>query len=89
MKINKNFVLRQVAQNWIVLSLADENVNFTGMMSLNESGVLLWNALENGAEHDDLVKVLTSEYIVSLQQAETDVDEFIQKIMSLGCIDME
>ena len=88
MKINESFVLRQVAQTWIILPLADENVNFNGMMTLNESGVLLWRALEQGAERDDLVNVLTSEYNVSVPQAREDVDAFIQKLRSVGCIDM-
>ena len=47
MKINPNFVLRQLADNWVVLSLADATVNFNGMITLNESGALLWNTLES------------------------------------------
>lgn len=87
MKINRNFVLRQVVDTWVVLPLADKTVNFNGMLTLNESGVLLWNALENGADMAQLVNVLMAEYAVSSAEAETDAESFIGKLRSVGCLD--
>lgn len=87
MKINNNYVLRSVADTWIVLPLAEESVNFAGMMTLNESGVLLWKRLEQGADEDTLVNALLEEYNVSAEQARRDVKEFTDKLLSAGCID--
>lgn len=87
MKINENFVLRQLADTWVVLPLADKTVNFNGMITLNESGVLLWNALEHGADAEQLVKTLMAEYIVPQEQAREDVDAFVRKLRSVGCLD--
>ena len=89
MKINENFVLRQLADTWVVLPLADKTIDFNGMITLNESGVLLWNALETGADTDRLVKILTSEYAVSEAQARADVEEFVQKLRSSGCLELQ
>ena len=89
MKINENFVLRQLADTWVVLPLADKTIDFNGMITLNESGVLLWNALEQGADMDMLVKLLTSEYDVSDAQARTDVVEFVEKLRSSGCLEQQ
>lgn len=86
MKIKETFVLRQLADTWVVLPLADKTLNFNGMITLNESGVLLWNALEKGADTAALVQLLTSEYDVSAEQARSDVDEFIQKLQEAGCL---
>ena len=86
MRINENFVLRQLADTWVVLPLADKTIDFNGMITLNESGVLLWNALEKGADTDALVKVLRSEYIVSEQQAREDVDAFVRRLHGVGCL---
>lgn len=87
MRINENFVLRQVVDTWVVLPLADETVDFNGMITLNESGVLLWNTLEKGADIDALVDALLSEYDVPAQQARADAEEFVEKLRSVGCID--
>ena len=87
MKIKPSFVLRQLLDTWVVLPLADRTVNFNGMMTLNESGVLLWNTLEAGTDVDGLVAALTAEYAVSQQQAREDVEEFLVKLRGIGCLD--
>lgn len=87
MKLKKNFVLRQIVDTWVVLPLAEQTVDFSGMLTLNESGALLWKGLENGGDTEALVEILTSEYTVSKQQARADVEEFIFKLEKAGCIE--
>ena len=84
MTINPNFVLRELAGTWVVLPLADKMIDFNGMITLNEPGVLLWNTLEKGADVDALVNAFMSEYVVSAQQARQDVEEFVDKLRSIG-----
>lgn len=86
MKLKENFVLRKVANTWVVLPLAEETVNFTGMLQLNDSGAMLWKVLEQGGDKTALADALTGEYNVSRQQAEADVDEFLTILMQAGCI---
>ena len=87
MKIKSNFVLRNVADTWVVLSMGDTSVDFDGMLTLNETGVVLWKAMENGCDKSALVKALTDEYDVSEEVALTDVEMFIDKLYSVGCIE--
>ena len=86
MKINENFVLRELAGTWVLLSLSDATVDFNGMLTLNESGVLLWNTLEKGADLDALVGALLAEYDVPPAQARADVEEFVEKLRTVGCL---
>ena len=87
MKINKTFALRNVANTWVVLPLAEKTVDFNGMLKLNESGVLLWKQLEQGAERESLADLLVNEYEVTRDQALADVDEFIEILIKAGCIE--
>lgn len=48
MKLKENFVLRQVADTWVVLPVAEATLDFNGMLTLNETGAVLWRALEQG-----------------------------------------
>lgn len=86
MTLNKDFVLRQVADTWVVLPLGDATLDFHGMLTLNESGALLWNTLEQGCSREALAEALTKEYNVSYSQALADVDEFITNLTAAGCI---
>ena len=88
MKIKDNFVLRQVADCWVVLPLAAATLNFNGMLKLNDSGALLWRVLEQSADMKSLVAALTSAYDISAEQAEVDVNEFLRKLAEVGCIEI-
>lgn len=88
MKLKNNFVLRQITDMWVVLPLAEQTVDFSGMLTLNDSGAMLWKLLEQGSSKDMLVEALTAEYEVSRQDAEKDVDDFIAKLVQAGCAEL-
>ena len=87
MKIKTNFVLRQIAGSWVVFPLGKAALDFQKMLTLNESGVQLWNLMKQGCQREDLVKALLAEYDVSRSVAEADVDEFVEKLRSAGCLE--
>ena len=86
MKINSNFVLRSIADNWIALPVGEAVVDFRGMLTLNESGVILWRKLEGGATREELIDTLLAEYDVTPDVAEGDVDAFIKRLTDAGCM---
>ena len=61
MKINENFVLRQLADTHVVLPLGEASVSFNGILTLNGSGVAVGRTvaaiLENYQTADGRVKV--------------------------------
>ncbi len=87
MKINENFVLREVAGSWVVIPIGEKSVDFNGMMNLNETGVLLWRELEKGATKEELVAAITAEYEVSAEEAAKDIDEFLFTLVKAGCLE--
>ena len=87
MKIKTNLVLRQVADTWTVLPLGKDIINFDGMLTLNETGVMLWQMLEKGAEKADLVTAVTAEYDVSEEEASVDIDAYLAKLVQAGCLE--
>ena len=89
MKLNEGFLLRRVARSWVVVAVGAACLDLDGMLTLNESGALLWNALEQGADMDQLVTHLTSEYDVTAAQAQLDAEEFVEKLRQAGCLDVQ
>ena len=86
MKLKKDYVLRQAAGAWVVLPLGEEAVNFSGMLKLNDSAVMLWRILEKNGDKNALIDALTKEYNVSPIQAAADVDEFLNTLIQSGCM---
>lgn len=85
MKLKEGFVLRQVADTWVVMPLGSVGVDFNGMLTLNETGALLWKALEKGGDQEALADALTAEYAVSREQALADAQEFMENLVRAGC----
>lgn len=77
MKIKKGFVLREVADNYVVVPTGKASINFNGMITLNETGAFLWKQLINVTTIETLVESLVREYEVNKKTAHQDVLRFI------------
>lgn len=87
MKIKDGFVLRQVADTWVVMPLGQQSLDFDGMLTLNDTGALLWQTLEKGGDREAMAAALTAEYEVSMDAAQKDVDTFLVKLQEVGCVE--
>ena len=85
MKIKEDFLLRQVADTWVLMPFGKEIVNFNGMITLNETGAFLWKKLQEGADLEGLVAALAAEYDVSAEEARADAYAFYSKLLDVGC----
>ncbi|WP_133964717.1 PqqD family protein [Eubacterium limosum] len=87
MRIKEGYMLREAAGETVVVPFGEEALNFQGIISLNETGALLWKQLEQGCEKKDLVQALLDEYEVDAETAEKDVNEFLKLSGDAGLID--
>ncbi len=87
MKTKEGFVLRSIAGSNIVVPVGAASLNFNGMITMNDSAAYLWKLLEKGAEKNDLVKALLSEYEVDEATASKCVDDFIAKLEEAECVE--
>lgn len=79
MKISEGYLLRTVAGKNIVVSVGTD-VNFNGMLTLNDTGVFFWNLLQNDITKEEMLQAVLKEYDVSEDEASKDIDEFINKL---------
>ena len=84
--LKKDFALRQITDMWVVLPLGVQAVDFSAMLTLNESGAMLWKAMEAGADRNGLIVALLAEYEVTEAEAAADVDAFLEKLAQAGCL---
>lgn len=74
---NKDYVLRTIAGESVLVSIRSGVADFSGIINLNPSAVLLWTCLQNGAEISNLVQAFTEKFEVSAEQAEIDIREML------------
>lgn len=65
MKAKKGFNLREVCGEQIIVAEGKENLDFTNIISMNESSAFLWNSVQ-GKEFtiEDLADLLVDNYMI-------------------------
>lgn len=86
MKIKKGYVLKEVAGNIVVVNVGG-NLNFNGIIRLNETAALLWSILEKGTDSEKLITAMTSEYEIDRATAEKDVTQLLLKLEDAGILE--
>ena len=86
MQIANGFILREIADTWVVIPVGSRLVEFNGIINLSESGALLWRKLEHNVTEDDLVASLLIEYQISESNARQDVAEFLDAMNAKGLL---
>lgn len=89
MKLKDGLMLREVAGQWVVVPLGERVVEFNGLLTLSESGALLWKRLEKDAQEEELLQALLQEYCIDEATARTDIHEFIRRIKEKGLLEAD
>lgn len=86
MKVSKEFVLREIAGDYIIIPTGKTVLEFNGLITVNEVGVSLWKMLQEEATFEELVKGILDEYDVEESVAREDIQEFLDRLMEGGII---
>lgn len=89
MKVKKGFELRDVCGEKVIIAQGIENLDFSKLISLNESAALLWETIQDAPSFtaEDLTARLMQEYDVTPEQAAADVQSIIQTWSEQGLIE--
>lgn len=86
MRVDKEFVLREIAGEYIIIPTGKTVLEFNGLITVNEVGVSLWNMLQNEVTFDELVRGILDEYEVEERVAREDIQEFLDVLIDRGVI---
>lgn len=86
MKLKENYMLREIAGNFVVIPVGQNVVDYKNMLHLNETSVFLWNELQNEINFETLLKNMTVKYEASEDEVsilEKDLNEFLDKLRKM------
>lgn len=79
-KAVENMMLREIAGEYILIPGGEAAKKLYGIISLSESGKMLWQMLEKECSEEELVDALLATYDVSKEIAQADVKKFLDKL---------
>ena len=88
MKFKKEYKVRSMAGENIVIMQGTAGSDMTRIISLNDSSLLLWNELQ-GKEFEvaDVAEVLTSNYEIDTETATRDASAWVERLKECGLIE--
>lgn len=86
-KANKNLLLREIAGEYLLIPVGELAMKVHGMISLTESGKLLWDKLQNSCTEEELVSCILAEYDIDYATAVEDLKGFIRKMDKVGILE--
>ncbi|MBR7065723.1 MAG: PqqD family protein [Prevotella sp.] len=94
MKAKKGFNLREICGEQIIVAEGRENIDFTNIISMNESSALLWRSVQ-GKEFtlDDLADILVENYMIDentpldRERALKDSKAMLEKWIEAGIVE--
>ena len=87
MKVNDGYILREVAESYVIVAVGEASRHFKGVIKVNDTGAFLFKEFKKGNfDSDNLAKLLEKEYKVDLMTAKSDVLAFIESLKNAKII---
>ena len=84
MKLKFDIAIQEVADKFVAVARNRETEDVEKVFTLNETGVVILRALIDGADTTAIVSQLLAEYDVTQQEAEAEVNAFIDMLKENG-----
>lgn len=87
MKIIKEFMLREIAGEAMLIPVGKTVTEFKGMISLNGVAAFIWSNLEKVETEEELIALILEKYDVSEEEAAKDVHGLCTALREVGFIE--
>ncbi len=86
MEILKQFAIREVAGDYLLVPLGRSALDLNGMITLNDVAAEIWNMLPESEDEEAIVQKLLEQYEATEEELRADVKAFINKLRALGIV---
>ena len=82
MKISNEYIIINIAGDYIIVPVGQAAFDFQGLITVNEIGVYIWGLLqEQNITFDNLLAAILDEYDVSQTVAKQDLTDFLNQLI--------
>ena len=87
MKIIKEFILRDIAGECVLVPTGATTQEFNGLITMSDTAKFIWENMEKADSFDELVKMILDEYEIDEETAKKDAHAFINELIAAGFVD--
>ena len=86
MKRNKDFILRKIAGESIIVPTGEATKKFNGLFSPNQTATFVWEHIEEVADTEEMIQLVLEHFDVNEETARTDIEGLIGELKLMGFV---
>ena len=87
MKISRDYIIREIAGEYVVVPTGAAAARFNGLITINGIGAFLWRMLQKEADEAGLLQAVLEEYETDEATAKADIAQFLQVLEQNGILE--
>lgn len=87
MKIVKEFILRDIAGECVLVPTGATTQEFNGLITISDTAKFIWEHLEKTDSFEELIQLILEEYEIDEETAKNDAYAFISQLIASGFVD--
>jgi len=87
MKIVKEFILREIAGEYVLVPTGATTQEFNGLITLSETAKFIWEHIEEADSLEEMIRLLLDNYEIDEETAKRDAIEFISQLLNAGFVE--
>lgn len=86
MKIAKEFILRDIAGECVLVPTGATTQEFNGLITLSDTAKFIWENIEKVDSLDEMINAILEEYEIDKETAAKDAVGFISQLLQTGFV---
>lgn len=86
-RINPDFILREIAGEYTIIPIGDNNVFSNAVMAPNETAVFLWEAFQQPSTIQDVVVEAMQKYDATEEQIYKSISNFVKQSLEFKVLE--
>lgn len=87
MEVKKNFAIRRIADEFLLVPTGKSAIDLNGMITLNEVAADIWKMIPEVESEEQIVARLLELYDAQESEVKADVSDFISRLRALEIIE--
>lgn len=80
MKTNKDYFLREIAGEHVLIPTGEASQRLNGMIHLTDTAAFIWEQVDISQNLQEIIQHVTDEFEVNMEEAERDVYGFLYEL---------
>ena len=83
---HSDFIKRRIGTRYVIVATGEAVKRFSGMLSINQTGSVIWDLLEKQTDMSALVAALVDRYDIDEATALRDAKAFLDALRGVGAV---